>query len=140
MPTMITGRCFCGTVRFQFDHDPVTVRACWCRDCQYLASGNASVNAMFRTEGFTCTGDLGVYVSNADSGSVMRRSFCPRCGTQLFSQSDRRPQFIVARVGTLDDPSIGRPLATIWTASAPNWAQLDESLPCLDGQPPAPPA
>lgn len=140
MPTMITGRCFCGTVRFQFDHDPVTVRACWCRDCQYLASGNASVNAMFRTEGFTCTGDLGVYVSNADSGSVMRRSFCPRCGTQLFSQSDRRPQFIVARVGTLDDPSIGRPLATIWTASAPSWAQLDKSLPCFDGQPPAPPA
>src|SRR4051794_18402993 len=117
MSALITGSCFCRAVRFQFDDKPIAVRACWCRDCQYLAAGNASVNAIFRTEGFTCTGNLGVYVSNADSGSVMQRSFCPTCGTQLFSQSDRRPQLIVVRVGTLDDREIGRPQATIWTAS-----------------------
>lgn len=139
MPTMITGRCFCGTVRFQFDHDPVTVRACWCRDCQYLAAGSPSINAIFRVEGFACTGDLGVYVSNADSGNVMRRSFCPKCGTQLFSRSDRRPRLNVVRVGTLDDLEIGRPQATIWTASAPAWARIDSDLPCFEGQPPPPP-
>jgi hypothetical protein len=137
MPTSITGRCFCGAVRFQFDHTPIAVRTCWCRDCQYLAAGNASVNAIFRTEGFICAGDLGVYVSNADSGSVMRRNFCLACGTQLFSRSDRRPQLIVVRVGTLDDPSIGQPQVTIWTASAPAWARLDPDLPRFEGQPPA---
>jgi len=140
MPAPITGSCFCRAVRFQAGHTPIAVRACWCRDCQYLAAGNALVNAIFRAEDFTCTGDLGVYVSNADSGSVMRRSFCPTCGTQLFSQSDRRPQLIVVRVGTLDDPEIGRPQATIWTRSAPSWAHIGCDGPTFDGQPPPPPS
>ena len=50
----ITGRCFCGAIRFSFDQPPVAVRACWCRDCQYLSAGNASVNAVFKSDGLTC--------------------------------------------------------------------------------------
>ena len=138
MPPPITGGCCCGAVRFQFDDAPIAVRACWCRDCQYLAAGNATVNATFRTDRFTCTGALGEFVSNADSGSVMRRSFCPACGTPLFSQSDRRPNLIVVRVGALDDPEIGRPSAFIWTASAPSWGHIDTGLQNYDGQPPTP--
>ena len=67
MTKPITGRCFCGAVQFQFDQAPIAVRACWCRDCQYLATGNASINAIFRTEGLTLTGEVGEYVSTADS-------------------------------------------------------------------------
>ena len=139
MPTQVTGRCLCGSVHYRFPQPPIGARACWCRDCQYLAAGNASVNAIFRTAGFTCTGMLSEYISSADSGSIMRRSFCPACGTPLFSQSDRRPDLIVVRVGTLDDPDIGRPQGFIWTASAPGWGYIDPALQNHAGQPPAPP-
>ena len=133
--TAFTGRCLCGAVRFRFDGPPIATRACWCRDCQYLGAGNATVNAIFRVEGFTLEGELGEYESLADSGNTMRRRFCPRCGTPLFSASSARPELIVVRAGALDDRETARPTATIWTASAPGWGLIDPSLPDSAGQP-----
>lgn len=134
-----TGRCFCGAIRFSFDQPPIAVRTCWCRDCQYLACGNASVNAVFKSDGLQCSGELGEYVSQADSGNTMSRRFCRACGTPLFSQSASRPHLIVVRVGALDDPEAAPPESIIWAASAPSWAHGLVDLPSCDGQP-APPA
>lgn len=138
MTQQITGRCFCGAIRFAFDHAPRAVRACWCRDCQYLACGNASVNAIFRSEGLHLEGEPAEHIGTADSGNTMRRRFCPTCGTQLFSQSSARPEFIVVRMGTLDDRTAG-PEAFIWTASAPDWGHVDPELGNYEGQPPPAP-
>ena len=135
MPKLPTGRCYCGAVRFQFDHTPIAIRACWCRDCQYLAAGNASVNAIFKVDGLTLSGEVGEYVSTADSGNTMRRRFCPKCGTQLFSQGSGRPELIVVRVGALDDRELGGPQSFIWTRSAPSWGHVDPALPHCPVQP-----
>jgi hypothetical protein len=137
MAQRVTGRCFCGAVRFQFDEPPIATRACWCRDCQYLSSGNASINAIFRAESFRMTGEVGEYLSTADSGNAMRRRFCPKCGTPLFSEALSRPHLIVVRAGALDDPELGRPASFIWMASAPSWGLLDRELPGCPGQPAA---
>jgi hypothetical protein len=136
MSDPITGRCFCGAVRYEASAPPITVRACWCRDCQYLASGNASVNAIFRVDSLRITGETAEYVSTANSGNTMRRRFCPTCGTQLFSHSSARPEVMVVRVGTLDDREAVRPVGFIWTASKPSWGFTDPATPCFDGQPP----
>jgi hypothetical protein len=136
MAQPVTGRCFCGAVRFQFDELPIATRACWCRDCQYLSAGNASVNAIFRTASFRSTGDIGEFISTADSGNTMVRRFCRQCGTPLFSQAQSRTDIMVVRAGALDDPEVGRPSSFIWTASAPSWAIVDDSLPNCEGQPP----
>lgn len=135
MTNTITGRCFCGAVRFQFDEPPIATRACWCRNCRYLSSGNASVNAIFRTASFKLSGKVSAYVSTADSGNVMRRRFCRQCGTPLFSESLDLPDVMVVRAGALDDPEIGRPASMIWMASAPAWGWRDAALPACEGQP-----
>jgi hypothetical protein len=75
------------------------------------------------------------YVAHADSGALMRRSFCPDCGTPEFSEAEPRPNVIVVRAGTLDDPEAARPTGVIWTASAPSWACFDPDLPRDAGQP-----
>jgi len=137
MAKSISGGCFCGAVRFQCGQPPIAIRACWCRDCQYLSSGNASVNAIFRTESIEIAGQIIEYVSTADSGNIMRRGFCPKCGTPLFSASSNRPDFMVVGVGALDDPEIARPTSFIWTASAPGWGLIDRNLPNSEGQPAA---
>lgn len=131
----VTGKCLCGAVRFSFPEEPIVRRACWCRDCQYLAAGNASVNVIFRKAGFACTGEVRAYESLADSGTSMRRSFCPTCGTPLFSEAATRPDVMVVRAGTLDDPELGRPEGFIWTASAPRWGHVDSNLANCEGQP-----
>jgi hypothetical protein len=84
------------------------------------------------------TGTTRDFQSTADSGNRMHRRFCPACGTHLFSEAEVRPHLIFVRAGTLDDPEIARPAATIWTASAPSWACVDESLPSFEGQAPPP--
>ena len=125
----ITGRCLCGAVRFRLDHPPLAVRACWCRDCQYLSSGNASVSAIFRKAGLAVTGRTRHHEGLADSGNTMRRHFCGCCGTPLFSEASDAPDHIAVRAGALDDPAIARPGSTIWTASAPPWGLIDPALP-----------
>lgn len=132
----ISGGCLCGAVRYRTDADPIITRLCWCRVCQYLALGNAAVSVCFPTEGMSITGEMTDFQSVADSGNRMHRRFCPNCGTQLFSEAEARPHLIFVRAGTLDDPEIARPAATIWTASAPSWACIDETLPKWEGQPP----
>lgn len=133
---MSAGGCLCGAVRVEITGDPVTVRACWCRDCQYWAAGNATVNAVYRRADLDISGDVAWYESDAASGNRMRRGFCPACGTALFSGNTARPDFLILRAGAHDNPSAVPPQMTIWTGSAPTWAVIDPALPAFEAQPP----
>jgi hypothetical protein len=132
----ITGGCLCKSVRYWVTAAPIVTRVCWCRVCQYLGAGSATVNACFPTGAMHIEGETRDYPSVADSGNRMHRRFCPNCGTALFSEAEARPHLIFVRVGTLDDPEVARPAATIWSSSAPTWACFDSGIPTLESQPP----
>ena len=132
----ITGGCRCRAVRYVLREAPIASRVCWCRDCQYFASGSGTVNLGFRIDTLEITGTPADFASVADSGNRMHRRFCRDCGTQLFSASEARPHLTFVRAGSLDDPELARPSSTIWLASAPSWACTDDALPKYDGQPP----
>lgn len=133
---MIKGRCLCGDVTFHTDAVPIVTSACWCRVCQYLGAGSGTVNVAIPRDGLVVTGKLSNYASVADSGSHMNRSFCPRCGTPMFSEAEERPNLVFIRVGTLCDPSLMQPSKTIWAGAAPRWACLDPNLAIVAGQAP----
>jgi len=133
--TILGGR-LCGAVRYETNAAPITARQCWCRVCQYFATGNAAVSVCFPSAGMAITGETRDYLSIADSGNRMHRRFCPNCGTHLFSEAEARPHLVFVRAGTLDNTEIARPAATIWTAQAPTWACIDDTLPQWEGQPP----
>lgn len=134
-----TGQCLCGAVRYSISAEPVAARICWCRDCQHIAS-NGTVNILVPTEALEISGPLSEFQSVAASGNRMSRRFCPTCGSHLFARSSGRPHLTVVRAGTLDDTSTIRPTANIWCLSAPAWAQMDDALERVDGQPGASPA
>ncbi|MFT3968278.1 MAG: GFA family protein [Sphingobium sp.] len=136
----ITGKCLFGSVRLEIAAQPMAARLCWCRLCQSLAAGNATVNIVFPSEAVTTTGDVRWYESIADSGNAMRRGFCPQCGTPVFSIAKARPHLTIVRAGALDDPELLAPQTIIWTDSAPGWARLDPDLTHVAGQPEQPPA
>jgi hypothetical protein len=134
----ITGGCLCKAVRYSISSAPIVTRVCWCRLCQYIGAGSATVNSCFKSEALLVSGELRDYSSVADSGNGMHRRFCPICGTHMFSAADSRPHLIFVRSGTLDDREIVTPAVTIWSSQAPSWACFDERIPRLEGQ--APPA
>jgi hypothetical protein len=129
------GKCFCGAVRFQLSEPPLMIRSCWCRDCQYFPSGNASIHAIFRWDVLRVAGDFSEFISISDAGNKMSRRFCKECGTPLFGEFLETPNFILARVGALDDREVGQPMSVIWTASAPSWAFVHEDVPSCAGRP-----
>jgi hypothetical protein len=131
----LTGGCACRQVRYCLTEPPVTVRVCWCRECQYLAAGNGSVNLRVPRAAVHFEGELKGWETTADSGNTVRRSFCPACGTPVLSESSGSKDLVVIRAGTLDDPGLYAPLQIILTASAPRWACIDTQLP---GSPRAP--
>lgn len=135
----ITGKCLCEAVRYSIGAQPLMARVCWCRLCQYLGAGTGTANVIVPSASVKVEGDLTDYVCVADSGNVMHRRFCPKCGTPVFTGGERRPDIVGVRAGTLDDPEIAKPSATIWVAEAPSWACISEDLPRFDGQPPPPP-
>jgi hypothetical protein len=130
------GGCLCREIRYESTSDPIVTRICWCRDGQYLGAGSGTVNVCFPTASLTVFGATHAYRSIADSGNVMHRRFCAACGTQLFSEAEARPHLIFVRAGTLDDPEIAKPAATIWTSQAPSWACIDDKISKVDQQPP----
>jgi hypothetical protein len=136
----ITGGCRCGAVRYTIAAEPLFSRHCWCRDCQYFGAGSGTVNVFFPSEKVAIEGEVTDYRSHADSGTPMHRQFCPSCGTPMFTQAETRKHYIGVRAGTLDDPDLGKPQMTIWTASAPAWACFDPGIPREEKQAPPPAA
>lgn len=137
--TKITGRCLCGAVKYAASEPVAARRLCWCRDCQYLACGNAAAGIIVETAQLHVYGRLSEYRSDADSGRHMVRSFCPNCGTQVLSRAEENLDYVVIRAGTLDDSALAAPEGVIWTGSAPRWATIDQGLPHTVAQPTATP-
>lgn len=132
-----TGGCLCGAVRYRVDADPLTGVACHCRDCQYVSGGaEADIVVMPRAAFTKLSGEETVYRSTAASGSAVWRSFCPVCGTPLFSGGESKPDLLFIRAGSFDDPAAFKRQIHIWTASAPPWHLMEPGLPAFPGNPP----
>jgi len=134
----LRGRCGCGAVSAVLSGEPIATRQCWCRQCQQVAAGGPTHNAMFRTEDVHLTGKLASHDYLAASGNVLTQSFCAACGTPVMAQSSARPQFRTIRIGFLEPGHDLSPQMAIWTAEAPAWARIDPALERHEGQPPAP--
>ena len=128
------GGCLCRAVRIEIDAEPMAARMCWCRQCQYLGGGSATVNVCFPADKVRTTGEVRWHENVADSGNRMRRGFCPACGTPLFSVAEPRPHLVFIRAGALDDPNLMAPEAIIWTSAAPAWACHDPDVPRYPAQ------
>ena len=138
--TVHRGRCLCGQVSLTIDADPLAARMCWCRDCQRIASGSATVNVLFPEASVHYEGRLSTIRLTADSGNTVERGFCPECGSQMYSRTIEPAGLpIRVRAGTLDDPELMPPQAQIWVSSAPSWAPLDPNLPQYPKAPPPAP-
>ena len=135
-----TGKCLCGAVTLAIAGEPAGTRQCWCRQCQQLASGGPTHNAIFKAEDVVLTGPLAASTWQAASGNTLTFHFCPSCGTQIYAQSSARPHLKTVRLGMIDEPHGLKPQMVIWTDDAPAWAVIDPALESWPQQPPPPPS
>lgn len=132
------GRCACGAIQATVSAEPVAVRQCWCSDCQRIAGGGPTHNAIFPAEAVALTGETAQHAHIAASGNTLTAHFCATCGTPVYATSSARMQFRTMRLGFLDAGHGLKPAAAIWTDSAPDWAVIAPDMERWPAQPPAP--
>lgn len=134
MPT-ITGSCLCGAIRYTSSAQPALTAFCHCRDCQKSGGGGYSVNVGVPTASLQVQGTPQVYRATGTSGQGVRRSFCSKCGSPLFTDADAFAGVTFVKGPTLDDSSWIEPKLHIWCDSAQPWDKLPEGATCIAKNP-----
>nr|WP_246716809.1 MULTISPECIES: GFA family protein [unclassified Methylocystis] len=84
----------------------------------------------------TISGDVTVYDKPADSGHVVSRAFCPRCGAPIYSLNDAMPDLIFLRASSLDDLEVFKPQMIVYASRGASWDISDTNLPRFEKMPP----
>ena len=127
---MLNGGCLCGAIRYEAGAGAFHQSVCHCSLCR-RASGAPFV-AWFsvpRANLRWLQGQPTTYVSSEHG----RRSFCPRCGTQLMFEDDRHANEVDLTTCSLDEPGRLPPQSHIYTATQLAWVQLADGLPRYAG-------
>ena len=126
---VVTGGCLCGRVRYRAEGEPLFAVLCHCRDCQRASgAGHVPVLGMAR-EGFGVEGATVAIRSPGGSGHMAVRNRCAACGSLLFGTPEGFPEMATIYVGTLDDPSIFRPTASVNTGAVAPWDRVIGAAP-----------
>jgi hypothetical protein len=129
----ITGRCLCGSVRFEYDGEVGPAGICHCADCRHVTGSAFNVGVRLEAKDFhVVKGVPRGFTKRADSGNDLTRYFCPDCGSPLYGSSPAHPDFIYARAGSLDDPGVVHLSHQSWTSSAVDWAIIPPDLPAFE--------
>jgi hypothetical protein len=133
----IEGGCHCGYIAYEAEADPATARICHCTDCQTL-SGSAFRTVLPTREGSfkLRSGELKIYVKTSESGTARPQSFCPNCGTPIYSTTvGKDPKVYVLRLGTVRQRDQFTPKLQLWSRSAQHWVNDIGSIRRIEKQP-----
>jgi hypothetical protein len=121
----IHASCHCGYIKFEGEADPEKVTVCHCTDCQTSTGAAYRTNVPIPGPSFKLlSGEPAVYIkTTAESGNPRAQTFCPKCGTPLYSTTpgDGPKPLYMVRVGILRERDQLTPKVQIWTRSARPW-------------------
>jgi hypothetical protein len=133
----IDGACHCGYITYEATVDPERVGICHCTDCQTLSGSAFRTYVLAPKDGFRLlTGQPKVYVKTGESGAKRTQTFCPECGTPIYSAAPEDPQVFSIRAGTARQRHELVPKSQIWCRSAQTWLKDLESIERFAVQPP----
>lgn len=136
MSKSFQGCCLCGAVHYECSADPLMSGHCQCVDCRKSSGTGHSSHLAVPRPSVTISGDVAVYDKAADSGHIVSRAFCPRCGSPIYSLNDAMPDLIFLRASSLDDLEVFRPQMIVYASRGASWDTFDANLPRFDKMPP----
>ena len=136
MSDTIEGGCQCGAVHYTITAKPLWGGHCQCTSCQKFSGTGHASNMAVPKAAFSVTGDLTTYEYTADSGNVMTRFFCSKCGSPVYGYGSGNPDGIMLRAGGLDDPSIFDAKFSLFSESAQAWDDIDPEIKSFPAMPP----
>ena len=130
---MLEGSCLCGGVRFELTGDFTPRSFCHCASCKRLSGGAGTANGAVRSDSVKIiAGEELLRTYQPNEGSA--KTFCSRCGSNLFGGGWPESEQASVRLSALDDPVPGRPQKHLYTRSVAAWETLpDDGLERVEG-------
>ena len=126
------GRCYCGDVSYEITEKAEFAFQCHCRECQYITGGNPNIVMVFPKASFHYISGKPRKFTRKDLNAAVTRHFCEKCGTAIGTESPARPNSMIVKVGTLDDPSKFLPQAAIFTCDIQPFHNIPGGIPSFD--------
>ncbi len=132
----LTGGCYCGALRYEFDGQPMFQAQCHCRECQYISGGHPNVVFGVPDSGFIYVKGAPKGFTRADLEAPVTREFCAECGTHILAKNKARPGMLILKIGTLDDPSLFTgPQMAIFLKDKQSFHSVPEGIPTFETAP-----
>jgi len=119
---ILTGGCFCGTIRYEADGAPFRETNCHCSICRRTT--DTPFLSMFSVKSIEFRIIKG-RPTRFNSTAKTVRSFCSRCGTQLTGGHTDFPDETGITTASLDNPNLVPPRVNIHTSSRLEWVVPD---------------
>ena len=131
--TPIRGGCLCGEVAFEVTPPAKFCIHCHCTMCR-RANGAAFVTWVVMPEARVrmVAGEAALVRYQSSPGGS--RSFCGKCGTQLFCQNDHHPGLIDVTRASLPDDAGFDPRSHIYYSDKAGWVEVNDGLRKLGGE------
>lgn len=127
--THASGRCLCGSVRYEVRGPLRDVLLCHCVECRRWSGHVFAATAAQREDLVLLEGAALRWVASPESESEARRGFCAECGSSLFWDAPARDTVSIA-AGTLDEPTGLRVSGHVYVSQAGDYYELpDDRLP-----------
>jgi hypothetical protein len=124
-----TGRCLCGSVRYEIRGPLREVLLCHCEECRRWHGHIAACTAAAKQDLILLDSSTLRWIASPNSDAGARRGFCGECGSSLFWDPPDRETISIA-AGTLDPPTGLRVVAHWFVSQAGDYYEVpDDGLP-----------
>ncbi len=127
MTRTMTGGCACGAVRYECAAEPTMIFNCHCINCQQFSGAACTTAIIVPEDDLRISGELSCYPSTGDSGRLVHRFFCQKCGTPIAAQPEKLTGAKAIKASSLDDNSWVQPSMDLYTNSKQPWIKLSET-------------
>jgi len=128
----VAGSCLCGAVSFHVAMPTLFSVHCHCTLCQRAhGAGYVTWISVLESQLHVDTGMTSL--TDYQSSTHGRRSFCSRCGSQLFFRSAHHPERVDVVLAALKSPVDQAPGVHVYFSDRADWVDVSDHLPKLGG-------
>ena len=125
---MLKGSCLCGAVKFKCSIQKQSYVFCHCNSCKKASGSAFGANVSVNKHEFELISGEQV-LNSFESSPGKHRYFCRNCGSPIYTLTDRQPDMLRVRLGSLDSEFTQQPAAHIFVAEKAGWFDGGKEMP-----------